>query len=426
MADREIAEVLDQLDTGLGALLESGPRPIDAADAVAMIGAVERLSHRLDAAKVALLDDIDQRDLYRPDGHASAKAMVRHVACVDPTTANQRARTARMLRNLPAVKAAFTAGELGSDQATTIAKTHANPRVRHIMVDAQDWFLRLAASCDANEFAIRVREWERLTDADGPTPPPERTHQNRDATLIQDHFELSWILSGNFGASQGATMRTIFDHYTSAERLTDWEQAKAQHGDNATAEHLPRTEQQRRADALHRIFNDAANNPNSAVPASFQHVIVWSAETYAAALASFGTPTRPRFDPETYRCETIDGTRLDPVETAAESLDAPIRRAVVNARSVVIDLGESRRFTGLTRLATQLWGHHCPWPGCQVPTSHCEIDHLHQHAKGGQTNPNNGIPLCGRHNRLKQKGFSTYRDPAGHWHIRRPDGTELT
>ena len=54
-----------------------------------------------------------------------------------------------------------------------------------------------------------------------------------------------------------------------------------------------------------------------------------------------------------------------------------------------------------------------------------DIDHTHDHAKGGRTHPGNGGPFCGRHNRLKQKGFAVWRDPAGEWHVARPDGTEI-
>ena len=68
----------------------------------------------------------------------------------------------------------------------------------------------------------------------------------------------------------------------------------------------------------------------------------------------------------------------------------------------------------------------CIWPGCWVPTTQCEADHIRPHAAGGATVPGNGAPLCGRHNRWKQKGFTTRRDPnTGRWRTNRPDGTEI-
>lgn len=98
------------------------------------------------------------------------------------------------------------------------------------------------------DFELAVREWERLADTDGAEPANSRGHDNRSVSLHQDHFDLSWTLKGSFGAVQGATMADIFDHYVDAERLTDWEKAKAQHGDNAVEAQLPGSEWQRRAD----------------------------------------------------------------------------------------------------------------------------------------------------------------------------------
>jgi hypothetical protein len=34
--------------------------------------------------------------------------------------------------------------------------------------------------------------------------------------------------------------------------------------------------------------------------------------------------------------------------------------------------------------------------------------------------------LCGRHNRWKNRGYRTWRDDQGRWHLIRPDGTEMT
>ncbi len=90
-------------------------------------------------------------------------------------------------------------------------------------------------------------------------------------------------------------------------------------------------------------------------------------------------------------------------------------------------VGSRRRlFTGRNRLAVKLQSTTCIWPGCWVPTSACEADHIQPHAHGGGTHPTNGAPLCGRHNRWKQKGFTAGRDPdTGRWRTYRPDGSEI-
>ncbi len=114
------------------------------------------------------------------------------------------------------------------------------------------------------------------------------------------------------------------------------------------------------------------------------------------------------------------------METLLSSLANHVRRVVVNSQGVVIDLGTTTRlFTGSSRTAAKLQHPSCIWPGCQVPASRCEVDHLHPHARGGGTTATNGAPLCGFHNRWKQKGYATQRGPDGTWHTYRPDGTEI-
>ena len=44
---------------------------------------------------------------------------------------------------------------------------------------------------------------------------------------------------------------------------------------------------------------------------------------------------------------------------------------------------------------------------------------------GGLTSPGNGAPLCGRHNRWKQKGYRVHRWPDDTWTTTRPDGTTI-
>jgi Domain of unknown function (DUF222) len=418
------AAELNQLNTVLDRLLDGDLAPGDGAEARELVAAAEAACRRLGAVQVRLLDEVERTGAFSADGHASAKVMIRHVAKLSNGSAAARQRGARMVPRLADVGAALAAGTLGLDQFDLLGRVFANPRVRDAMVDAQAWFLRLAARLSYADFELEVRQWERLADADGPEPADSGGHENRDVSLVQD-FDLSWTLAGGFGALQGAAIHEIFGHYIDAERLTDWEKARAEHGDEATVADLPRRESQRRADALWQVFQDAAKSGVGTVPVDFVHNIVWGHDTFEEITRRLGGAAPQPLDPATYRCETLDGVPLEPMEAAANALVEKFRRVVVDASGVVIDLGRARTFTGGARLAAQLAAPHCLWPGCAVPTSRCEIDHSIDHADGGLTNPGNGAPFCGRHNRWKQKGFSVWRDPCGEWHVHRPDGTEI-
>ncbi len=425
---RGAATAIDETNAGLDGLFAAGIAPVDGKDAIRWLREVEVLRRRVDAAATALVGAIDQRGLHVDDGHASASVMAKHHAKVSGGEAAAREKTSRACRDLPKLADAWTNGEIGTDQMHLLGRVHANPRVAPAMEAHQDEFLADANTLSAHQFETKTRQWERLIDEDGPEPANEPNHTNRNAKLVQNPWDSSWDLTGFYASLQGAEMREILDHYIDAEFQADWTEAKARLGDQVTNADLERTPSQRRADALHRLFQDAACSPDGAVPPGFTHNIHWSAAAYEEMLDSIDADRPPRFDPNTYMCRTGDGHNIDPTEAVTNSLDglaAHIRRMIVDASGVVIDLGRARRFTGSARTAATGVHTCCIWPGCTVPASACEIDHLHDHSRGGTTSPSNGAPLCGKHNRWKQKGYSIRRLPDGTWHTTRPDGTQL-
>ncbi|MGI8755370.1 MAG: HNH endonuclease signature motif containing protein [Acidimicrobiales bacterium] len=128
-----------------------------------------------------------------------------------------------------------------------------------------------------------------------------------------------------------------------------------------------------------------------------------------------------------HRCSTLDGHPVEAREAVAQALIGHIRRVVVGADGVVIDLGRLRRtHTGSAQLAVRLSSMFCYWPGCNVRVTDCQTDHLTPWARhGGRTDPGNGAPCCGRHNRFKEHGHTVRRGGDGRMHVYRPDGTEL-
>ena len=428
--------VVDSELTGADALLSAVVKGCESVEAVLsslrddevvdLVTELELQARRTGALQLAVMDQVHDRGLFRADGHASAKDMVRHVGALSPGEAAGREKARRALQTLPAVRGAYCKGSIGTDQVRLLGRVHANRRVAPHMAERDDTFVRQARQRPYLEFELAVRHWERLADRDGSETAAERAHENRNFSLTQDELGLGWEMRGRCGPMSGAAMDEIFQPYLNAEWEADWEKARAEHGDDATVDHLPRTDAQRRADAAWRIFQDAASAPPDSSAPRFVHNIVWDAETYEQMVAELDGDERRPLDPDSYRCSTIDGVPLAPTEAVMNSLLAEIRRVVVDAAGTVIDLGTARRFTGSARLAAQLQSSTCVWRGCSVRASECEIDHIRAHSDGGRTNPGNGAPLCGRHNRWKQKGFTTWRDPSGGWHTYRPDGTEIS
>ncbi len=130
-----------------------------------------------------------------------------------------------------------------------------------------------------------------------------------------------------------------------------------------------------------------------------------------------------------FRCSDLDGHPIDPTEaTGFALLHTHIRRVVLGRDGVVLDMGRKRRvFTGARHTAVLLSSTTCCWPGCNAPASTCQADHMlpWAHPDKGRTDPGNGAPTCGKHNRFRNHGFTVHRDDDGTLHVHRPDGTRI-
>jgi hypothetical protein len=467
IGDPEVVAALAAARAGLADLRTMALRPSSVDEATELARAVERCAREIRALQLRTLDAIDRTGFHHAEGHRSATVFIRHKANLSKPEAKRRAKAVRMLRAMPLVAAGFAIGRIGACQVDRIARTFANPRVRDALTAADEDIAVLAARLPYPEFDAKLTDWERLTDEDGAGDRAERNDRNRTASMGQD-FDGSWRIAAACGDLQGAEMHDIFDHYVEAEVLADWAAARAEHGEDATVDHLPRTDGQRRMDALYRIFCDAAGHtasmpggsqictefvidqttferelrrrfgadvePDERLASFFADIIA----TTTPADHPFGCeptdPTEPA-DPvvvpdqgQVIRSHSIDGHPIHPAEVVAAAMVHHVRRVVMDRKGVIIDMGRRERlFRGARRTAILLGNHHCPWPGCQVPASQCQSDHLEGWAAPtrGPTSPENGAPLCGHHNRTKEQGFTVIRDEHGRWHTYRPDGTEI-
>ncbi|KNY04332.1 HNH endonuclease signature motif containing protein [Microbacterium sp. GCS4] len=65
---------------------------------------------------------------------------------------------------------------------------------------------------------------------------------------------------------------------------------------------------------------------------------------------------------------------------------------------------------------------HCRFPGCRMPTHRCDIDHTHDHARGGRTRTDNLSHLCRTHHTLKHPDI----DDPYRWTAHQHPGGDLT
>jgi hypothetical protein len=227
-----------------------------------------------------------------------------------------------------------------------------------------------------------------------------------------------------------AEMKRIFDLAVEAEAHKDFETRRTLHGNDALAHPMPRSADQRRFDAIHAIFMASVTaTADGKRPEPLVNIIL-DATTGLEALARHGFLDLDDFaatDPTSRRCATSTGVAVHPDIALKAMLYGSIRRVMVDAHDVVINMGRTQRlFTGKARHAAQLLVVQCGYRGCDIPAEFCDVDHIEPWIDGGETDQANSMPLCGPHDRRKHsKQLSGRRDRHGRIHLITPNGTVI-
>jgi hypothetical protein len=388
---------------------------------------LDRQRRQAEAALLKLIDEVDRTAAYRIDGHVSVSGWCKALGKYSHGETNDRIRTARLARQIDQVAAALADGSLGVAQSHELGRVFANPRCGERLVEVIEIFLEVAPELSHKEFCILVRRWENLADVDGAHGAAGRAHDRRSASVINTMGGVHVEARGP--AMAGMAMAEVFERFCQAEFDADWAAARAEFGDEVTEGKLARTRSQRQFDAFQKIFEQAAAAAPGARPAEPLVNVHIDEQTLNNAIHADDPDWEGHaapIDPLRRRCETADGIPLAPGEVLAAALAGRVRRIVTQADGVVVDMGRRRRlFTGAVREAALLGAHTCVWPGCDIPASRCQADHVVDWRHAGETSAQNGAPMCGRHNRFKNNGHTPHRDQRGLWHVLRPDGSRI-
>jgi hypothetical protein len=419
-----IAAAVEHCAQGLSMLESLDPASFDAPTVAAWATGVEQLRRQAHAAAIAVADHLDTAEPFRDLGYFTARAWMKHHLQLSGSEAHGRVQEARLRRAVTVWNNALAAGQVGVAQTRLMARIAANPRIEPDVLTRGVWQLMVdAMDCSYVEFERRALTWEALADPLGAAEKLERNRQRRTASLHQN-ADGSWNLNAVFDDVGGPEFLEIFCWFVDREFDRDWKEATLRLGDgNVDVSKLRRTEAQRRSDALLEMARAAAAcPPDRTRPLPTVNFLLDAATAEATA---DGGPA----DPLDYRAvisRTDRGHRINPDAIIGVSLWSLIRRVVTDSKGVVIELGRTQRlFSGFAREAVMLLEPTCIWPGCDQPHTWCHADHLTSWTTRGPTNPDNGAPLCPRHNYLKERGFTIVRDDDGRWHIIAPDGTDI-
>ena len=407
---------------------------------------VEREIRRLHAVQAAMVREVTVSLSYVDDAHLSPTAWVQAVTNSSKTSALHHTNASKLLAEIPWLADPVADGSIGADQLRLLVGLFTNPRCGHLLINSQHLLLEPAKSLVLHEFRTVCQRWLAHTDPDGAHRDHQLSREHRNVRCVTHGAGHELFAQGD--ALTGDILTDIINHHTQTEYDTDVAWRTAEYGDQADLHPLPRTNTQRRYDAFVAIMLKGAGRTghgNSEVIINIftnEATFTWAVRNYFApdTTQDLGDPA---ISDRLYMCHTASGAPVDPHDLVTAALVGNIRKVVTDSAGRVIDLGRtSRFFTGAARQAVLLTGDRCCQPGCHQRGDHIQIDHLtpftgpHRDRNtpdryggsppgGGTTNPANGGPMCGPHNRAKHNNrFTVTRNHTG-WHHYRPDGTEI-
>jgi hypothetical protein len=400
------------------------------AELTARIEANELERRRLDAEMSAALAVAKARNLHGVSGHRSMAAYCRAKLNWSTTEAGRRLGLAKAVDEVPALGDAWMAGRFGYPQAMKLSMTNANRRVTDQLSDFAPRLLQHAEQMPYSDFATVVDRFVIRADEDGTHDARDRATEGRTANIVDVGGLLDVRASGGDGIVTDELIG-IFKKFADLEYRNDVDARREEHGEDAGAHPLARTDRQRRFDAVVNIFRTASTAADAGIigiAAATVVNIVADADTWgrllvaadlAAAADLDGNPIDPftglavddidgllgeLVDPA-QMCATANGVELHPHDVLRAALSGHIRRVVVDSDRVVIDMGRRQRlFAGNARHAAKLLITHCEHTGCELPAEWCDVDHVDEWDRNrGPTDQNNAAVLCRFHNNDKHR-----------------------
>jgi Domain of unknown function (DUF222)/HNH endonuclease len=324
----------------------------------------------------------------------------------DLRTGDELLRVGQSLTGLPAVAAAFAAGELSFDKVRAISRV--------ATAADEDVWLELARQASGAQLTRICRGYRRAALADAPERAEAHlarrglwTRWDEDGML---HLEAA--LPPEDGALVLAALEAVRDRSAAVPPSHEPAAPMTDPADDAAAA--------RRADALASLCeqalrtagDDAGMSPGAGVSGRLVvHVDV-------------GVLTGE--DPEG-RCHLDGGPPLSAAAARRLGCDTEVV-AVTERDGLPIDVGRARRIVP-TRLRRAVQGRDrgCRFPGCGVPAHRTHAHHLQHWIDGGRTDLDNLVALCGFHHRRLHDGvYRIEAQPGGGMRFETTAGQPIT
>jgi hypothetical protein len=249
------------------------------------------------------------------------------------------------------------------------------PRVHEALVAAQELIVGWAESCDWSAFDARLTMWLHHVDPDGPDPGEEKRGFDLSQTWRDD-----WIVNGRLGAVNGAIFGNELRRLADELFKEDWAEAKERLRREPTADELRRTHRQRRADALVRMAERSAVNPDQVRKGVVLLCVLMGGEAFK------------------WLCETTTGVKLRPGQVVPKVDQAAFETFLYGEGMRDVSVSSQRFFVEALARAGFGINRQCFHEYCDKPISELQGDHRIPWSKGGATAIGNHQGGCAFHN----------------------------
>jgi hypothetical protein len=402
MCSTAVDSPLARLAAALDELAAEDTSCLGDAERLERVRLLNKATNRATAQLAGAIRNAETHQSPEHDGLKSMRSWLRTHTRLSGAAVTGLVREGRAMACLPAVEAAFLAGELTADQVDTIAVIATPENLDKAAAQGIDLdvieraLVAIAVTQPYRTLQVEVGGYLARLDPDGREPDPT---EQRSLTLVQHP---DGAVTGGLSLDQhgGETVMTAVEAYAAASRTA---------GD-------PRSRAQRLADALVQLCANALATGQAprlrSVPAQLLVII----DEHALV-----DP-----DPNPAAGATGTGARISATRARRTACDSQVSRLVFGPDSVPIDLGRAQRVvTPAQRRALDARDGSCVFAGCEAPNWWCEAHHVLEWINDGPTDLENLGLLCERHHTKAHHGFRVERDTDGRWHTYRPDGTEI-
>jgi hypothetical protein len=322
---------------------------------------------------------------------------------IAPVTAREQVRVARALEHLPLVTERFSSGRLSYSQVRAITRV-ATPTNESSLID-------LAGASTAAQLERICRSYRRTSEA------AKETEDRRDAgRYLRFAYDDDGCLVGTFRlpAEAGAVFAAAINRRADREAIAEADRDRARDPFSAA-----------QADALVELVAAGVDAPDTDEDSQYLVTVIVEESVLTKEGTDEGCSLVEEAGREPGVCQLEDGPGLAAETVRRLACNAAIINVVEDESGNVLDVGRRMRLPNRAlRRALRRRDGHCQVPGCN--RRRFQPHHVWHWIKGGPTNLDNLVALCGRHHRrVHEGGYRIQRDPDGRIRFVHPNGWVL-